>query len=185
MIEIGKDLGRKLALLTVKIDMGSGSHNMREPLDEWIRVDGCADDNIDIVCDFGSVPLRDAVADELWSGDTVEHCPMWEWDKIFGEWNRLLKVGGIFKGSTPNLHSIMVRYAKGEMNLEDATNALYGWHNSKWQQHYVTFTTKTFEETFTRYGFGEFDFSQSPPVEANDPYNGWWIVWSCKKIKNL
>jgi len=178
------ELDRKLALPIVRIDMGSGSHNMRQPLDEWIRVDGMAHEMIDVVCDFSAVPLPPHCADIMWSGDTIEHIPTWEMKKTLGEWNRLIKIGGVFCGQTPNLHATMMRYAKGEVSLKDATCSLYGWHDHPFQQHYVTYTTDTLTELLKEYGFDQVSFAGSPGVEPGDELNAWWLCFICIKIKD-
>lgn len=173
----------KLKLPQVKLDVGSGNHNLKQPLDEWVRIDGCEGDKVDIICDFGEIPLPSGVADILWNGDVIEHIPMWEHDRVLGEWNRLLKIGGEIAGQTPNLHRIMVDYTSGKLSLEDATNGLYGWHDSVWQQHYLTFTTETLTKLLEKYGFGDVAFYGSPG--SNDPHTAWWLCFQAKKIKNL
>lgn len=184
--ELSDEVKRKLALPVVKIDVGSGDHNMKQPLDEWIRIDGAGGGNVDIKCDFGNIPLSDKCVDELWNGDVIEHIPMWRWDEVIGEWNRVMKVGGILAGQTPNLHRIMVDYTNGKLSLEDATNGLYGWHDSAWQQHYVTFTVSTLSEMLSKYGFGDFDFSESPAGSKEDNFNmSWWLCFKCKKTKDF
>jgi len=179
------ELDRKLTLPEVKIDMGSGAHNMRRPLEEWIRVDGMAHENIDVVCDFGHVPLPPKCADFMWSGDTIEHIPTWEMKTILGEWNRLLKIGGKFEGQTPNLHATMVRYVKGELSLNDATCCLYGWHDHPYQQHYVTYTTDTLAVLLKEYGFDNITFNGSPGVSPGDEMNAWWLCFQCVKVKDV
>jgi predicted SAM-dependent methyltransferase len=175
----------KLSLPIVKIDMGSGAHNMRQPLDEWIRVDGMPHENIDIVANFKSVPLPNKCADDMWSGDTIEHIPLWEMKETLGEWNRLLKIGGVFHGQTPNAHSVMMRYAKGEMTFTDAINNLYGWHDHPFQQHFVTYSTETLTELLNQYGFGQVSFAGSPGCEVGDEKNSWWLCFSCVKERDV
>ena len=167
----------------VKIDIGAGDKNKQTPLEDWIHIDGVACDHIEIVCDFAEIPLPNGIADEIFSGDTIEHIIAQKIDKTLREWNRITKVGGIFSGRCPNLHSTMIRYAKGELSLLDAMGALYGSQDSEWQQHYITYTPETLRVLLEKYGFGEIDFSGSPGND--DPMNAWWIVWKCKKINNL
>lgn len=167
----------------LKIDIGCGVRNKKTPLEEWTHLDGVAGEHIEIVCDFSEIPLKDGEADEIFSGDTIEHIVMQKRDQTLKEWNRILKVGGIFTGRCPNLHSTMIRYAKGELSLHDATGALYGSQENEWQQHYITYTTDTLRALLEQYGFGDIDFSGSPGND--DSFNAWWICWTCKKIKSL
>lgn len=177
------NLETKLKNPRVKIDLGCGSENKKQPFDEWIHLDGREIEGIDLVCEFNNIPLSDECADEIFSGDTIEHLIMEERDKVLREWNRVTKVGGIFTGRCPNLHATMIRYAKGELSLKDATGALYGSQENKWQQHYITYTVETLRALLEQYGFGCIDFSESPG--SYDPNESWWLCWTCQKIKNL
>jgi predicted SAM-dependent methyltransferase len=167
----------------LKIDIGAGIRNKKAPLDEWTHLDVFPDDHMEIVCDFGHIPIENGEVDEIYSGDVIEHIEMGRRDEVLKEWNRILKIGGVFTGSTPNLHSTMMRYASGELSMEDAYGALYGSQETSYQQHYTTYTTKTLKALLEKYGFGCIDFSESPGND--DPMNSWWVVWTCIKVKNL
>lgn len=181
----------------VKIDIGAGDKNKKgrpneeegipDTLDEWIHLDGVAGDHIEIVCDFAAIPLPDGIADEIFSGDTIEHILTSKIDETLKEWNRITKIRGVFTGRTPNLHSTMVRYTKGELSLQDAMGALYGSQDSMWQQHYVTYTADTLKELLEKYGFGEVDLTGSPGYDpkTQSPNESWWVVWKCVKTKNV
>jgi predicted SAM-dependent methyltransferase len=167
----------------LKIDLGAGVKNKKTPLEEWTHLDCFEGDHIEIVCDFAEIPLEDGEADEIFSGDTIEHIRTDLTDKTLREWNRILKIGGIFSGRCPNLHSTMVRYAKNEITMEHAIGALYGSQEDLTQQHYITYTPKTLKALLEKYGFGCIDFSESPG--SKDPQEAWWIVWTCIKLKNI
>ncbi len=180
----------------VKIDIGAGDKNQKgmpnehEPMDtrdEWIHIDGVHADHIEIVCDFAEIPLPDGIADEIFSGDTIEHIITSQIDATMREWNRILKVGGVFSGRCPNLHSTMIRYAKGELSLQDAKGALYGSQDSMWQQHYITYTAETLKALLEKYGFGNVDLTGSPGYDpkTQTPNDGWWLCWKCQKVNNL
>ncbi len=184
MIEVKvKDcVADKLKLPQVKIDVGSGDHNVKLPKVDWIHIDGCDGENVDIICDFANIPLEDKSVDVLWNSDSIEHIERFRHDEVMREWNRVLKIGGLIQGQTPNLNSIMKRYAKGEMSLEDATNGLYGW-GSPYQIHFVTFTVETLTDLLTKYGFGDFDFSESPGSSV--PQDSWWLCFKAHKVKDV
>jgi predicted SAM-dependent methyltransferase len=173
--------------IPIKIDIGAGDKNKKGQedgtLNEWIHIDGVAGEHIEIVCDFAEIPLPDGIADEIFSGDTIEHIITNKIDRTLKEWNRILKVGGKFTGRCPNLHSTMVRYAKGELSLQDAMGALYGSQDSMWQQHYVTYTADTLKALLEKYGFTDVDLTGSPGYnkETGNPNDSWWLVWSCVK----
>lgn len=181
--------------IPIKIDIGAGDKNQKgkpedgipDTRDEWIHIDGVAADHIEIVCDFAEIPLPDGIADEIFSGDTLEHIRTDLIDKTLKEWNRITKIGGIFSLRTPNLHSTMVRYAKGDLSLQDAMGAIYGSQDSMWQQHYVTYTAETLTALLEKYGFGEIDLTGSPGYDpkTQSPNDGWWLVCHAIKVKNI
>ena len=176
-----RTLEEKLALPIVRLDFGSGSHNIKLPADEWIHLDGCAGENVDIVADFSDIPLPDKCVDEAWSGDTVEHCKSWEIGSILKEWGRVIKPGGTFSGQTPNSHRIMIDYAAGKLSYEDAINGLYGWHTDQWQQHYITYSVQTLTKLLEENGFCDVTFPDTPGTNQNNIEMSWWLCWSCKR----
>ncbi len=188
-----RTLEEKLALPIVRLDIGSGDHNIKLPADEWIHLDGCPGKNVDLVCDFSKIELPDECVDEAWSGDTIEHILSYELPSILKEWNRVIKIGGSFSGQTPNAHNIMMQYAeKYNAGIEDkdlifktALEGLYGWHTDKWQQHYITYSTKTLTKVLEDHGFGNVIFPQTPGSTPDKPENSWWLCFSATKIKNI
>lgn len=161
----------------MKLDIGSGGHNLQKPLDEWTHQDGTVGDHVEIVCDWKKIPLDTESVDEIHLGDVVEHIPQWEMSETMGEWNRLLKMGGIVHGSMPNLDRVMRDYAAGTLAFKDALSSLYGWADTKWQQHYTTYTKETLTELMAKHGFTIDDFSGSPgPVDRP-----WWLVFRGRK----
>jgi predicted SAM-dependent methyltransferase len=216
---MNRTLEEKLKLPTVKVSIGCGMH-WKTPFDEWINVDGIANEHTDIVCEFGSIPLPDECADYLECGDTIEHIVKWRKDEILKEWFRILKIGGTVHIGTPNFHRAMTEYtvhtifgksmpsgwvklhatdsqgnqyetdyhimaADTQSPLESARQKIYAWQTTPYEQHYDLYTFETLTETLQQYGFGEIDFSDSPPQELKDPRNAWWFVVTAKKIKHI
>lgn len=166
----------------MKLDIGSGAH-YKQPLEEWTHLDLSKGDHTEIVCDFGSIPLDSGSVEEIHIGDVIEHVPGWRHDEVLKEWNRVLKIGGIITGSTPNIDRVMRAYARGEagMTLHDALLNLYGWANHPQQQHYMTFTKETLRELMAKYGFDINDYSKSP----GNPSEPWWLVFSGRKVQDV
>lgn len=177
-------LGVKKLLSEIKLDLGCGIRNRKQPDSEWIHIDIQDIEGIDLVSDFSDMPLPSDWADKIYAGDTIEHIAPYNMDKVLKEWNRVLKTEGVFNGQTPNLHSTMIRYANKELSFQDAFGALYGSNEHEYQHHYQTFTIDTLRELLIQYGFGEIDFSESP-CSGGDPRNAHWIVWTCKKKSNV
>jgi predicted SAM-dependent methyltransferase len=161
----------------MKLDIGSGGHNLQKPLNEWTHQDGNIGEHVEIVCDWKTIPLPTESVEEMHFGDVIEHIPQWELAATLGEWNRMLKIGGIFHGSMPNIDRIMKDYAAGTHSLQDAINGLYGWADSKWQQHYMTYTKETLPKMMSQFGFTIEDFSGSPGPTSRP----WWLVFRGRK----
>lgn len=165
----------------MKLDIGSGAH-YKTPLDEWTHLDLSRGDHTEIVAEFGSIPLADSSVEQIHIGDVIEHVPGWRHDEVLREWNRVLQIGGIVTGSTPNIDRIMRAYARGEpgMTLRDAMLGLYGWADHPQQQHYYTFTKDTLKELMAKHGFDINDFSGSPGAPAEP----WWLVFAGRKVRD-
>lgn len=69
----------------MKLDIGCGL-NVKQPLDEWTHLDCDAGNHIEIVCDFGKIPLEDNSVDQIHIGDVIEHIPVWRWVEVLQEW---------------------------------------------------------------------------------------------------
>lgn len=158
----------------LKLDLGcSGPEWQQKPLDEWIRLDIQPADGIDIVADFGAIPLEDRSVDEIFLGDVIEHVPVWRYDEVLTEWNRILKPGGRIAGRCPNLDRAMRDYAAGKLSLNDAYGSIYGDPRNRYLQHYSGFTMETLTALFAKYGFDVTDYSGSPGPEKTP----WWLVF--------
>lgn len=97
----------------VKINCGCG----RQVLDGWINVDAVASPLAkrppDILCDVRSIPLEDAVADQLMAIHVWEHFYRWDCDTVIAEWRRLLKVGGLLILEMPDLFKYCANILEG------------------------------------------------------------------------
>ena len=165
-----------------KLDIGSGKFGwQREPLDEWTHLDIVEHEHVEIVCDFGAIPIGKGAVDEIFIGDVVEHVPAWRYDEVFTEWNRILKVGGIVSGRCPNIDRAMRDYANGTLSYEDAIRSIYGWAHMQTEQHYQGFTRETLTTLLRKYGFEINDYTGSPgPVDVP-----WWLVFTGYKATNV
>lgn len=181
MTEIKLPNGRT-APIPLKLDIGAGAPGFqREPLNEWVRLGIHPDTNIDIVSDFGSIPLPSGSVDEIFIGDIIEHIPIWRRDEVLTEWNRVLKIDGVVNGKCPNIDRAMKDYTNGTLSLHDAMLSLYGWADRPTELHYTGYTKETLTDITAKYGFDITDFSGSPGP-ADRP---WWLVFSGKKVRNL
>lgn len=135
--------------------------------------------HIEIIGDFGVIPLPDGEVDQIHLGDVIEHVEVWRRDAVLREWNRIMKMGGLIGGSTPNFDSVVQRYAKGELSIQDAlVPNIYGWNDRPTEHHFTIYTRATLTAMFAQYGFEVTDYSQSPGPAAEP----WWLVFSGRKV---
>ena len=169
----------------VKLDLGSGllpyAGKNGDQIEEWIHQDAHPGNHIEIVCDWEDIPIGSGIVDEVYSSNTIEHIKPWKYDRILGEWNRIMKPGCKVYITTPNFSWICHLFANGQMGLQEALMNIYGDRIDEYHNHYVTFTKETLTETLEKYGFGDIDFSLSP----GDPRDPWWLICTFIKIKNL
>lgn len=164
----------------MKLDIGAGAGGwQQEPLDEWTHLDIAEWPHIEIVADFGNIPVEDGECEEIFVGDVIEHVPAWRYDEVLSEWNRVLVLGGIIRGRCPNGDRAMRAYARGEIDFTEAKLALYGWADRPTEQHYTCFDKQTLTALFEKYGFLVTDYSGSP----GPPDCPWWLVFSGSKVR--
>ena len=161
----------------MKLDVGCGL-NLKGPVDEWTHLDCDPGHHIELVTDFGDIPLDDESVDEIWVGDVIEHVPCWRQAEVLAEWRRILVPGGILAGTTPSLEYNIQRYVRGEIELSWLIQNLYGDRAGYPHQHYILFTAETLTDLLIRHGFTDVDLSGSPGGIGDD---AWWLVFRCVK----
>lgn len=166
----------------MKLDIGAGHPGwQRTPADEWTHLGINPCEHIEIVADFGDIPLDDGVCEEIYIGDIIEHVPAWRYDEVLTEWNRVLALGGKVSGTCPNGDRAMRAYAAGEIDFAEAKLSLYGWADRATEQHYTCFDKETLTALLEKYGFEVTDYSKSPGP-ADCPL---WLVFSGTKVREL
>ena len=166
--------------MTIKLDIGAGL-NLKQPLDEWTHLDCDEGPHIELVCDFGDIPLDDESVSEIWIGDVIEHIPVWRQKEVLTEWHRVLEPGGTISGNTPNLEYNVRAYIAGHITFDWLLQNLYGDRAGFPHQHYILFTMETLDKLFRDNGFGAGNYSGSPIFnpELNTPA---WLVFVTVKI---
>jgi predicted SAM-dependent methyltransferase len=169
----------------VKIDLASGINYYKgkhdDEIDEWIHIDHDTAPHVEIVCDFvKGIPIEDNVADEVHSSEFLEHICPWQESIIMKEFNRIMKIGCRFFGTTPSLSYVCREFNAGRMDYWYASRNLYGDGNGYPHTHYRLFTIEELAKFLNKWGFGNLDFTESPGAP-----NEFWIVFNCIKIKNV
>jgi predicted SAM-dependent methyltransferase len=164
----------------MKLDIGCGL-NTKKPLEDWTHLDIDEGPHIELVTDFGDIPLDDGAVDEIWIGDVIEHVPPWRHQEVLSEWNRVLKLNGRLSGTTPRLETVIRKYLNQEIDFDWLLQNLYGDRNGYPNQHYTLFTEHTLDILLRQYGFDNVDYSGSPGPKEQP----WWIVFDTKKVRDL
>jgi predicted SAM-dependent methyltransferase len=161
----------------MKLDIGCGL-NIMKPVDEWTHLDCDNGPHIELVCDFGKIPLEDNSVDEIRLGDVIEHIPVWRWVEVLQEWRRILKPKGKLWGTTPNIDHAVNEYYNQRITIHELWQVLYGDRAGYPHQHYQTFNPERLQHLLQDNGFINVDMSGSP----GDPKCPWWIVFECVKL---
>jgi len=90
------------------------------------------------------------------------------------------------KDSIGETHSVKYHIMGSDVSpLEQARRNIYAWGTNAYEQHYHLYTMETLTEVLEQFGFGDIDFSDSPPQELNDPRNSWWFSLTATKLRNV
>lgn len=92
-----------------KLHLGCGTNK----LPGWINIDSVKDCNPDLVHDISRpLPYMDLSVDEILAEDLLEHFDKYLRYVVFGEWARVLKIGGKITIQVPNFKKILFKYFK-------------------------------------------------------------------------
>ena len=93
----------------LKLHLGCGTNK----LPGWVNIDSVKACRPDLVHDITTpLPYADQSADEILAEDLLEHFDKYIRFVVFGEWVRVLKVGGTVTVQVPNFKKILFRYFK-------------------------------------------------------------------------
>lgn len=97
------------------LDIGSGPHPKPDSTD---RMDMHQWAGVTKVHDLRHVPYpyKKDSADKIYLGDVIEHLTKFDAPKVLAEIHRILKPGGVFEISCPDVLWIMVRIVNGDWN---------------------------------------------------------------------
>ena len=93
----------------IKLHLGCGTNKLAG----WVNIDSVAALKPDLVHDIAQVlPYPDLSVDEILAEDLLEHFDKYMRFVVFGEWARVLKLGGRITVQVPNFRKILFRYFK-------------------------------------------------------------------------
>ena len=118
----------------IKLHVGCG----RNKLTGWVNIDAVEACEPDLVHDITKpLPYADQSVDEILAEDLLEHFDKYMRFVVFGEWARVLKVGGRLTVQVPNFKKILFRYFKfGYNNFVDFIFGENMWRSEVYLGHF-------------------------------------------------
>ncbi len=93
----------------LKLHLGCGT----KKLDGWINIDSVKECRPDVLYDLTQpLPCKDSSVDEILAEDLLEHFDKYMRYIVFGEWARILKMGGRITLQVPNFEKIIFNFFK-------------------------------------------------------------------------
>ena len=118
----------------LKLHLGCGTNK----LPGWINIDSVKGCDPDQLLDLREpLPYADQSVDEIMAEDLLEHFDKYMRYAVFGEWARVLKVGGTITVQVPNFKKILFRYFKfGFANFVDFIFGENMWRSEIYLGHF-------------------------------------------------
>ena len=105
----------------MKLHLGCGT----QKLPGGINIDGVESCRPDVVHDLGQpLPYADLSADEIMAQGVLEHFDKYMRYCVFGDWARVLKVGGLIHLEVPDFKKLLFRFFK--FRFDDFVDTLFG-----------------------------------------------------------
>ena len=105
----------------MKLHVGCGT----KKLPGWINMDAVKECKPDLVHDLGKpLPYADLCADELLASGVLEHFDKYMRYCVFGDWARVLKVGGLITVGVPDFKKLLSKLFK--FNFDDFVDTFFG-----------------------------------------------------------
>ncbi len=134
---------------TLKVNLGAG----HLPLDGYVNVDMRPLPEIDVVASIDDLPFGPGTLAEISSAHTLEHFPLEELRRrLLPYWVGLLKPGGLFRATVPDMEAMARSFAEGEIGFEAFRSTTYGGQEYEGDFHFNGFTPSTLAELFESAG---------------------------------
>ena len=118
----------------IKLHLGCGTNK----LPGWTNIDSVKGCQPDLLHDLTQpLPFPDLTVDELLAEDLLEHFDKYMRFVVFGDWARVVKIGGQVTIQVPNFKKILFRYFKfGYNNFVDFIFGENMWRSDIYIGHY-------------------------------------------------
>lgn len=148
---------------SIKLHLGCGGQRWRD----FINVDlnphvpnrsdtsrtGCV---ADVFADMRSLGLPDNSIDEIFTSHTIDHFTRWEAVRMFGDWYRMLKKGGILVIEAADFRRcVFWLFHLNPHKRQVARNQFYGnqWDELEYETHRYLWSAKELRRVLTEVGF--------------------------------
>ena len=144
--------------MAVRLHLGCGT----KKLDGWVNIDSVKECQPDLLHDITkALPFTDLSVDEILAEDLLEHFDKYMRFVVFGEWARVLKVGGKITLQVPDFKKILFRYFKfGYDNFVDFIFGENLWNSKFYIGHFGNhkwgYSQKALQEFVTQFGIETF-----------------------------
>lgn len=151
----------------MKLNLGCGE----KKLPGFINIDCEESQKPDLLHDFTKEPLpyEEGSVDEIFCIHNLEHIPLHAWSKIFYEFKRLLKVGGILVLAYPEFDVCVKYYQENHQGLRVFWRAcLYGRQLWPGDFHVTPIHSPELAEILRKFGFENVNWA---PDDSADYYS--------------
>jgi 2-polyprenyl-3-methyl-5-hydroxy-6-metoxy-1,4-benzoquinol methylase len=89
----------------------------------------------------------------------LEHIPNYEVGQLLSDIARVLKIGGVFIVSVPDIKKTakMLVEEKTEIKEDWAIRLIYGTQRNQWSHHHCGYIPRTLKALLSQFGFGKFE----------------------------
>lgn len=149
----------------VRLNLGCGA----DYRDGYINIDARADIRADVVCDISTLePVPEAIADEIFAHDCLEHLPFREIRSTLKLWFDVLRPGGSIEIQVPDFDQIYEIYPKYKLDFDTFSSRIFGAQDYLLNRHLSAFCRDTLSKLLTDAGFRDLVIvDREPGSEVN------------------
>lgn len=160
----------------LKINYGCGERY----LDGFINIDQTDKVKSDLIHDLTKGPFtyEDNSVDVIYMIHSLEHIELIYWDRIFSEFNRVLKIGGELLLGYPEFERCAYNYTHNIKGMKDFWRwTLYGCQRYPGDFHVVPMESKEIENILKQFNFVNFNIQP----DDDEDYNSWLMCFKGEK----
>ena len=117
-----------------------------------------------VVADLGHdlrepLPFPNGFVDEIVMYQVLEHVPSYDVGKLLSDIARVLRIGGAFIVSVPDIRRTAELLVEAKTDEEEdwAIRLIHGTQRNQWSHHYCGYTARTLKNLLSKHGFGGFE----------------------------